>query len=169
MVKQLLLPFAAVAAFIVLVGLFTQNKSSIDLSRFFPVASPVSQQKTVTINDKTVVNVEIANTDSLREKGLGGRSSLHEDSGMLFSFDGKKVTPVFWMKGMLIPIDIFWISDNKIIKIDKNVQTPKDGTKDSSLTKYSSGKPVDHVLETNAGFADKNNIKVGDNIDLSKI
>lgn len=164
MIKQLLLPLAAVAAFVVLVGVFTQKQSSINWSKYFPAVTSV-QPKTVTIGGKTI-QVEIANTDSSRGKGLSGRSSLPTDSGMLFIFNSKQITPIFWMKDMIIPIDIIWISGDKIVKIDKSAPAPEAGTKDADLTKYSPGRPIDYVLEVNSGFAGTNNFKVGDSVVL---
>jgi uncharacterized membrane protein (UPF0127 family) len=167
MIKQLLLPFAAVALFIILVGVFTQKSGSIDLSKYFSGINGI-QKRTLVVGEKAL-SVEIVNTETLREKGLGGRTSLPTESGMLFVFETKKVNPIFWMKDMLIPLDIIWIADSKIVKIDKNVPAPSAGTPDDKLKKFSANQPVDYVLEVNAGFADSNNVKVGDSIDLSKI
>jgi uncharacterized protein len=172
MVKQLLIPLAGVAIFIVLVGILTQRSGNLNfgniLSTPAPTTSPASspsQAKALTIGDKTI-QVEIANTKDLREKGLSGRSSLPNNSGMLFVFDSKQVTPIFWMKGMLISLDMIWISGNAIVKIDKNIPVPPPNTPDTSLTEYSPNQPVDYVLEVNSGFSDQNNIKIGDNVVL---
>jgi uncharacterized membrane protein (UPF0127 family) len=165
MVKNLLLPLAAVALFIILVGIFTQKSSSINWSKYLQGATPV-QQKTVTINSKTI-QVEIADTQSSREKGLSGRTSLGAESGMLFIFDTKQVSPTFWMKDMLIPLDMIWVSGDKVVKIDKDIPAPAPGTKDSALTKYTPNRAVDYVLEVNAGFASSNSIKVGDAVSIS--
>ncbi len=167
MIKQLLLPFAAVALFIILVGIFTQKSGSIDLSKYLSGTVGV-QKKTLTVGEK-VLSVEVVNTEALREKGLSGRTSLPTDSGMLFVFETKKVNPIFWMKGMLIPLDIIWIADDEVVKIDKNVSPPATDTPDDKLKKFSANQPVDYVLEVNAGFIDNNGIKVGNNVDLSKI
>lgn len=164
MVKQLLLPLAAVAAFIVLVGVFTQRQSSINWSKYLPISTPTPAQ-TVTVRDKTI-QVEIARTEAEREKGLSGRSFLGTEKGMLFVFDSKQVSPIFWMKDMIIPIDIIWLSGDKIVKIDKSVPIPKPNTKDSLLPKYSPGRPIDYVLEVSSGFSDTNNVKVGDSVIL---
>lgn len=164
MVKQLLLPLAAVAAFIVLVGVFTQKQSSLNLSKYLPTSSPAAYQ-TMTIGNKTI-QVEIVKTIAEREKGLSGRSSLSTDYGMLFVFDSKQVSPIFWMKDMAIPIDIIWISGDKIVKIDKEVPVPKSNIKDDTLPKYSPGRPIDYVLEVASGFSDTNNFKVGDSVAL---
>jgi uncharacterized membrane protein (UPF0127 family) len=166
MIKQLFLPLAAVAIFITLVGIYTQKPSVLNFGKNLPTAG--SQQKSLTVGSKNV-QVEIANTESLREKGLGGRSSLPQDSGMFFVFDTKNVTPTFWMKDMLIPLDFIWISGSKIVKIDRKIPVPSTNTPDAKLDKIRPNQPIDYVLEVNSGFADSNNIKVGDDIDLSKI
>ena len=43
---------------------------------------------------------------------------------------------------------------------EKNVQ-PEIGKSDSELEKYVSPSTIDYVLEVNAGFSDKNNIRSG--------
>lgn len=158
MFKQLFLPLIAVAAFILLVGIFVKNPEKLGIK---PVSSPTSgQNQKLTIEGKTV-DLLIADTNESRAKGLGGVTQLGESEGMLFVFDTKDVTPIFWMKDMLIDLDIIWINNNKVIQIDKNIKAPKEGTLDSELLKYVPASKVDYVLEVNAGFADKNGVKIG--------
>ncbi len=104
---------------------------------------------------------EVASNEEERRKGLSGRTSLSKDGGMLFSFGQENVLPSFWMKDMLIPIDIIWVNDFRVVKIHENVQLEPEKS-DSELTKYYSDGPIDNVIEVNAGFSNKNNIKVGD-------
>lgn len=111
----------------------------------------------------TSFNVEWALTEEERQKGLSGRASLWKGYGFGFSWEQKKVLPSFWMKGMLFPIDIIWINDYRVVKIHENIQ-PEPEKSDSELTKYYPDGPVDLVLEVNAGFSGKNNIRVGDNV-----
>lgn len=106
--------------------------------------------------------IEIADTPTEREKGLGGVTNLEENNGMLFTSEQKDTLPIFWMKGMLIPLDIIWINDGKVVKIDKNIPNPDPNTPESELKRYSPASPVDYVLEVNAGFSDKFGLKVGD-------
>jgi len=160
-IKQVILPLAAVMVFIIEVGLFMKNSQKLP----FAVATPAGNLKSLTINS-TSIPVEISKTKQEREKGLSGRSSLPGGSGMLFVFDSQKIVPNFWMKDMQIAIDIIWIADNKITKIDKNVLPPAADTPDTKLVIYSPGKPIDYVLEVESGFCDKNNIKVGDSVTL---
>ena len=159
MIKQLFLPLAGVAAFIVFVGLLVKDPSKFG----FVKPSPAPIQKTIKIAEKSI-KIELADTPEKRSRGLSGRSLLEENSGMFFTFDSKDTFPSFWMKDMAIPIDIIWINDDKIVKIDKNVPVPIAGAKDSDLKLYRPDKPIDYVLEVNAGFADKNSITVGQSL-----
>jgi uncharacterized membrane protein (UPF0127 family) len=157
MIKQLLLPFLGVIAFIVLVGLLLQHSETL-----------VPTLKTVTI-DSHVINTEIASTEASREQGLSGRTSLATDGGMLFVFGSKQINPTFWMKGMLIPLDFIWISGAKVVQIDKNVPIPSANTPDSNLKLYTARHPIDYVLEVNAGFSQNNSVKVGDSVTFTGI
>lgn len=166
MVKQIILPIIAVMIFIALVGFYYRKSSSSIPPASSPQASAGVTQKTLKIGDR-IVPIEVVSTPELRAKGLSGLTFLDQNSGMLFTFDSQNVTPNFWMKDMKIAIDIFWIKNGKIIKIDKNIKPPADGTQDSKLTIYSPGQPIDFVLEVNAGYSENNNIQVGDAVDLS--
>ena len=160
MFKSLFAPILAVIAVIIVVGYFYKNPQKLS-----NIQTP---QKIVKIAEVSIP-VELADTDEKRVKGLSGRSSFDEKSGMLFVFDNKQITPVFWMKDMQIPLDIIWIGSGKIVKIDENVPAPVAGTPDTKLTNYSPGSPIDYVLEVNSGFSGKNKIKAGDSVDLSGI
>ena len=125
----------------------------------------------IDVNEKNVkaeVKIEIADTDDKKIKGLGGRESLGEDEGMLFLYS-KKQNPKFWMKGMKIPLDFIWISGDVVVDLLPKIPPPDVNIKsDSALALYSSTSLVDKVLEVNAGFIEKHNIKVGDLVKLKK-
>lgn len=155
MFKTIILPIIGVAAFIIVVGVFMKKAPTFNQNQI--------QNKAITINN-TSINVEVADTQEKRVKGLSGRTSLDNNTGMLFVFDTKSINTAFWMKDMLIPLDIIWIKDGKIIKIDKNIPAPASGTPDNKLIVYKPNQTVDFVLEVNAGFSDKNSIKVGQSL-----
>lgn len=119
----------------------------------------------VTIEGKTI-KVKIARTPDEKAKGLSGTRYLTEDEGMLFEFS-PKTKPNFWMKDMVIPIDIIWISDNKVIGIEKSVQPPSPGTPDARLELYYPTSEVDYVLEVMAGLSEKYNITTGSTVILN--
>lgn len=116
---------------------------------------PVEVRPSVTINGHTL-EVELARTAGEQQRGLSNHGPLMKNQGMLFVFSDKQ-TRQFWMKEMLFPLDIIWIDDDRIVKIDKNL--PPEGRNPKNL--YSSGQPVNFVLEVNAGWADSHAILVG--------
>lgn len=114
-----------------------------------------------------VVNVELADTEAKRSKGLGGRNSLPQNSGMLFTFDHPDQYK-FWMKDMKFPLDFIWINGDSVVDILPNIPNPPATVDTSSLPIYEPVAPVDKVLEVNAGFAASHGIKIGDKVMLNQ-
>ena len=157
--RSILIPLLATALFIVVLGIFGGKLGNGHILN--PLAG--EPKKDITVGPVTL-KVSVANDEAERKEGLSGKSSLPEAEGLLFDFGQKDIFPSFWMRGMLIPIDIIWINDGKIAKIDKNLAPPEKDTPDSSLELYYPDKPIDYVLEVNAGFSDKNSLKVGNSV-----
>ncbi|MBI4090518.1 MAG: DUF192 domain-containing protein [Candidatus Komeilibacteria bacterium] len=120
----------------------------------------VQRSATLTVGGQTIT-VRVAETQAEKERGLAGTSELSWDEGMLFPFASKQEL-VFWMKGMLMPINIIWIADDHIVGIEENVPLPPAGTPDEALPTYRSPVPADTALEVKAGFAEKYGLRVGD-------
>jgi uncharacterized membrane protein (UPF0127 family) len=124
---------------------------------------PFVKQGEVYFQDKdkkliTSVNVEIAETDEKRHRGLMYRDKMEENRGMLFIFNDEE-QQAFYMKNTLIPLDIIFVNAKKqIIKIYKYT-TPL------SEDDLPSIKPCLYVVEVNGGYADKYKIKEGDYIE----
>ena len=112
------------------------------------------------------ISVEIARTDAEQAKGLGGRSSLDAFHGMLFVFTPPTI-PGFWMKDMSFPIDIVWISENRVIGVIENAD-PQIGAPESKLKIYTPPSSVDSVIELSAGTFKASNARVGDTVDTSR-
>ncbi|MCK9415500.1 MAG: DUF192 domain-containing protein [Candidatus Dojkabacteria bacterium] len=103
------------------------------------------------------VDVEIANSDAQRSRGLSGRKYLGDYEGMLFIFNSEVNNP-FWMKDVLIPLDILFIdSQSNIVDIKEN-QNP---CTTSSCPLVYSNQQFMYVLEVNGGFCSENNVEVG--------
>ena len=124
----------------------------------FIAKQQISSRPYLTING-VKVNLSIANTPSEQVQGLSYQKSLGKNDGKLFIF-AKKQDLTFWMKNMNFPLDIIWINDDKIVKIDKNL--PPEGDKPGKT--YNSNVPVNYVLEVNAGYSELRNIKIGDEV-----
>ncbi|MGE4288459.1 MAG: DUF192 domain-containing protein [Salinivirgaceae bacterium] len=103
------------------------------------------------------LNIEIADTPQKREKGLMHRRSMEDNQSMLFIFD-KEERQSFWMKDTHIALDILFINEAKtVVHMAENCQP-------YSLKSIPSFEYALYVFEANAGFAEKNEVKVGDKI-----
>ena len=71
----------------------------------------------VRINN-AVFFVEVAANEPQKQKGLGDRSSLASDHGMLFPYDHKEQYN-FWMREMRFPLDFIWIDGDRVADIGK--------------------------------------------------
>lgn len=129
-------------------------------------AFPVYKKEFVRVElGGTSVLAEVARDPRARGAGLAGRESLAETEGMLFVFE-KAGSYGIWMKGMLFPLDIFWIKDGIVVDIEAEVPAPVVAEADSLRPVYRPDAPAQFVLETKAGFAGKHNIKIGDPIKI---
>lgn len=113
----------------------------------------------VRVGDATL-RAEIARTSAEHTRGLSGRDRLADDAGMLFVFP-EPAQRTFWMKDTRIPLDMVWLRGGRVIGITANVQ-PEPRIPDEQLRRYPSPGPVDHVLEVNAGWAERHGVTVGD-------
>ncbi|MDO8573251.1 MAG: DUF192 domain-containing protein [Candidatus Daviesbacteria bacterium] len=141
------------------VALYLFKTGALNSLSFIPASSPGKQ---IVISGNRF-KIEIADTDSKRKKGLGGRESLASDEGMLFIFEASGKHP-FWMKGMKLALDLIWINKDAVVDITENVGPPAAGQKDASLPIYQAKEDANKVLEVNAGTAQKLNIKAGDSV-----
>ena len=106
-----------------------------------------------------VIDIEIADSEDERMRGLMDRLSLPDFAGMFFIFEEDEPRS-FWMKNTFISLDIIYIdSDKEIVSIQKYTQ-PK------TTFSIPSEKPAKYVLEVNAGFTDKFEVAPGDKIQI---
>ena len=123
-----------------------------------PVSQPIDHNK-IKIKE-TSFNLEVADTDLERMKGLSSRTSLEAKNVLLFVFE-KEERHGIWMKDMYFPIDIAWIDkDKKIIHIEKEVSP-------NTFPKVFRPEEVAmYVIELNSGLIDLNKIKIGDSVEF---
>lgn len=102
------------------------------------------------------VNVEVADTPKSLAKGLSGRKTLADASGMLFVFDRSDFHGI-WMKDMNFPIDIVWMDEDfRITGVEKAVSP---GTFPRI---FYPNQAIRYVLELPAGFIDEHRIDIGE-------
>lgn len=105
----------------------------------------------------TVIDIEVADNNQLRARGLMYRSSIPENAGMLFIQDLEELQS-FWMKNTYISLDILFVNaEKKIVTIHANTTPLKEWS-------YASTEPALYVVEVNAGFTSRHGISTGDEI-----
>lgn len=103
----------------------------------------------------TCFTVGIARTIFQKSRGLKHVRELKKTEGMLFIFK-TNLPKFFWMKGVLIPLDIIWLDKNfKIVDIHKNQQPCENFFCPILYPK----KKARYVFEVNGGTADRLNLE----------
>ena len=125
-----------------LVSLYTFSNEKIDVSIY---------------NKNITFNVEVAKTMEERRSGLMYRKKLLDNEGMLFVFPREKIIQL-WMKNTYIPLDVIFISENKVIvDIKKNLERLSETIVRSKVKSR-------YALEFNAGLINKFDIRIGDKV-----
>lgn len=106
--------------------------------------------------DGSVLQAEVVASPAKLYQGLGGRRHLAPGTGMLFILPRLEVQH-FCMRDMLIPIDIIWLAQSRIIGFHRNIPADDPGT-------FTSPGPADMVLEVPAGFAAAAGLRLGDRL-----
>lgn len=111
-----------------------------------------------------LVKLEVASSKQEVERGLMYRTSLPEDAGMVFLFHPPR--PInFWMYHTLIPLDMFFVKDGKIIKLFEQVPPCKsENPSDCPIYPQGPGIVVSEVIEVNGGYAKRHGLKEGDSV-----
>ncbi len=103
------------------------------------------------------LTVEVAATETARQRGLMFRTHLPADRGMLFVFDTEDFWP-FWMKNTRIPLDMIWIGSDKTVAFVLEDVPP---CKADPCPTYTPLRKARYVLEVPAGSVRKWKLSVG--------
>ena len=145
---QVLIPIGIAAVIVGIAGVISMP-SEVKLEQVdFPVG-------TIKIDEK-FLEVQIADTEPRRVRGLMFQDTLPYDQGMLFVFDepGQKS---MWMLNMKFHLDLIWFDENgNVVEIKTNVppcKTPLEVMAcDSERVEANNAK---YILEVTSGFVEK--------------
>ncbi|MDV0437857.1 DUF192 domain-containing protein [Xanthomonas sacchari] len=105
--------------------------------------------------------VELAQNDATRARGLMFRDQMETDHGMLFIHD-REEPQAYWMKNTKIPLDILYFDNQrKLVAQQRDVPPCSAG---DACPPYPSNAPARYVLELNAGQAEQ--LKLQDGTEL---
>ncbi len=108
------------------------------------------------------LEAEVARSPAELERGLMFRTFMPPEHGMIFLM-GEHDEHSFWMHNTCIPLDMLFVDDDgTIVGILENVPTLNDDTR-------SVGCKSNYVIETNAGWCRRHNVKAGQKITLPSL
>lgn len=117
-----------------------------------PTGDYVLQTKTQTYG------LEAVSSSEAMARGLGGRTSLASNGGMIFVYPNS-AERCFWMKDMQFSLDILWVDTNrKVTHLEEGVSPKTYPRQYCAEAKY--------VIELNAGEVRKNNLSVGSRLEF---
>jgi len=129
---------------------------------------PKVQPTAFELNGKTYQITAYALNTTEQEKGLMN-ATVTNMTFMIFSFGNAQIYP-FWMKNTYSQLDIMWVDYNASSMSGRIVYwvnaTPCDSYDHSQISCkiYAPSGIANYVIETKAGFAEQNNLKIGDKI-----
>ena len=147
---QALIPITIAAVIVGVVGLMSIPSESKLESVEFP-------RGTIKVDD-VPLEVQIADTEPRRVRGLMFQDQLPYDQGMIFVFDEPGLYSL-WMLNMQFNLDMIWFDENgKVVHIEKDVPPCKSALEIATCQSVVPEGDALYVLEVTAGFIDQNNI-----------
>ena len=118
--------------------------------------------------DGVILEVQIADTDPRRARGLMFQEQLPLDQGMLLVFDDADKVSI-WMLNMQFSIDAIWIDESgKVVFIEKNIPPCKTALETVTCESFG-GIDAKYILEVTSGFVDQYNISTDSILEIISI
>ena len=147
---QALIPITIAAVIIGVVGLMSIPSESKLESVEFPMG-------TIKV-DKIPLEVQIADTEPRRVRGLMFQDQLPYNQGMIFVFEQPGLYSL-WMLNMQFSLDMIWFDqDGKVVHIEKDIPPCKTPLEIAACQSIVPDNDAVYVLEVTSGFVDQNNI-----------
>ena len=148
--SQVLIPIFIAAVIVGTAGLLSLPSESKLESVEFPMG-------TIKVDD-VPLQVQIADTEPRRIRGLMFQDQLPYDQGMIFVFERSGLHSI-WMLNMQFSLDMIWFDqDGKVVHIEKDVPPCKTALEIASCQSVIPEDEAVYVLEVTSGFIDQNNI-----------
>jgi len=140
---------AALVGIVVSATTFVSNPVD---SGVIPVGESSFYSNMIKIDD-VVVDVQIADTDVKRTRGLMFEEQIPYDQGMLFVYE-ESGNYSFWMHNVKFALDIIWFDDKgNVVHIEQDV--PPCIAEPQYCKVYDPGADALYVFEATAGFVDQ--------------
>ena len=147
---QALVPIIIAAVIVGIVGLISLPSESKLESVEFP-------RGTIMVDD-VPLEVQIADTDPRRVRGLMFQDQLPYDQGMIFVFQEPGAYSL-WMINMQFALDMIWFdADGNVVHIETDVPPCKTTLEITTCQSLVPAGEASYILEVTAGFVEMHNI-----------
>lgn len=144
---QVIAPVAAAAFVVGVVGLLTIPSDAKLESAEFPLGT--------VLLDGRPLEVQIADTDPRRVRGLMFQERLSYDEGMLFVFDEPGYHSL-WMLNMQFSLDMVWFDESgRVVHIETGVEPCRTAVETLACPSRVPSAPALYVLEVSSGYVDE--------------
>ena len=158
---QILIPIGVAAVIIGIVGILSIPSDSKLESVEFP-------RGTIKVDD-VPLQVQVADTEPRRVRGLMFQNQLPYDQGMIFVFDQPGLYAL-WMLNMQFSLDMIWFdSQGHVVYIEKDVPPCKTAVETMTCQSIVPDGNAMYILEVTAGFVDKYNITKDSKLEIISI
>lgn len=118
------------------------------------------------LNNRSYALTQVDTNISEWEQGLMNVTNMSNSTFALFVFPYSSNYP-FWMKDTYVPLDMLWINNSKIVYIAANVPPCNSyNINQNNCRIYTPSAEANYVIEAKAGFAQNENVTVGENITI---
>lgn len=136
------------------------------------VASQPVQRASAVFPGAVRATLDVAADETARQRGLMGRAALGANEGMIFVFE-EPDDYHFWMKNTLIPLDMIWLDERGAVLFIHHAVPPcgNQDPRDDSCPTWGppAGTRARYVIEMQAGFAKRHDIRPGQRVRLSGV
>ncbi len=158
---HVLVPIAAAAVIVGIVGVLSVPSDIKLESVEFP-------RGTIKVDD-LVLEVQVADTEPRRVRGLMFQDQLPYDQGMIFVFDSPAPYSL-WMLNMQFSLDMIWFdADGNVVHIETDVPPCKTALETVTCQTVMPDTDAMYILEVTSGFVDKFGINHNSKLDIISI
>lgn len=147
---QILIPISIAAVIVGVAGIYSIPQDS----KLETVEFPRGMIKV----DDVALEVQIADTEPRRVRGLMFQEQLSYDQGMIFVFQEPGAYSL-WMLNMQFPLDMIWFDeDGAVVHIERGVKPCKTALEITTCQSIVPGGMATYILEVTAGFVEMHGI-----------
>lgn len=158
---QVIAPIAAAAFVVGIAGMISIPSDAKLESAEFP--------RGTVLLDGRPLEVQVADTEPRRIRGLMFQERLPYDEGMLFVF-GEPAHHSIWMLNMQFAIDVIWFDESgRAVHVETGVEPCMTAVETLACPSSVPSSPASYILEVSSGYVEEFGVQVGSVLELVSV